>query len=176
MKSPIPGAAAAALLLLAGAAQAQVPPPALNSAATTPDFIKTAGASDLFEIREGKLAADRSQDPRVRAFAEQMVQAHMQTTEAMKQAIHQAGLPEPPAPELGPGQKIMIDELKDEKGRDFDHLYLVQQAGAHHEALGVMQTYAAQGDTPALRQAAAMTAPLVGRHLAEVIALQQPGQ
>ena len=176
MKSPIPGAAAAALLLLAGAVQAQVPPQALNSAATTPDFIKTAGASDLFEIREGKLAADRSQDPRVRAFAEQMVQAHMQTTEAMKQAIHQAGLPEPPAPELGPGQKIMIDELKDEKGRDFDHLYLVQQAGAHHEALGVMQTYAAQGDTPALRQAAAMTAPLVGRHLAEVIALQQPGQ
>jgi putative membrane protein len=158
--------------LAAAGVSAKTPERSLNSAATTPDFIMAAGETDLFEIEEGKLAASRAQDTRVRQFGQQMVEAHSQTTADLQRAIRQAGLQPPPPPELRPGKKLLIAELGQMQGDEFDHLYLEQQAEAHEDALLVMRTYAAQGDTPALRDAAGRVAPLVAQHLATIRRMQ----
>jgi putative membrane protein len=163
---------ACAAVLAFSAAAAKEPVRTLNSAATTPDFITAAAQTDRFEIEAGKLAAARAQDPRVRQFADQMVAAHSQTSADLQRAIRQAGMQPPPPPELTPGKKLLLTELNQMQGDEFDHLYLEQQAETHEDALMVMRTYAAQGDTPALREAAARTAPLVAQHLATIRRMQ----
>jgi putative membrane protein len=158
--------------MVAAGAWAQLPPQSLNTATTTPDFIKVAAISDRFEIEEGQLAATHALDPRVRQLGRGLAQAHMQTTAALNQAVRQAGMPPPPPPALDPGHVLLLSELAQMQGMAFDNLYLEQQAEAHEDALMLMRVYAAQGDAPALRQAAATTIPMVADHLSRIQALQ----
>ena len=142
-----------------------------NTTTTAPDFLKTAAASDEFEGRSGRLAAERAASPQIKAFGEQMVAAHTQTTRDLGEAARAAGQ-RAPAPDLDPGQEKMLAMLGTVQGPDFDKLYLQQQHETHKDALGLMQTYAQVGREPPLRAAAAKTAPMVAQHLAIIAAMQ----
>ena len=69
-------------MLLAGAAQAALPPA---------DFVKKAGASDLFEISASKLETS-SKNAKIRAFANMMIKDHTTSTAAVKAAALKSGL------------------------------------------------------------------------------------
>jgi putative membrane protein len=153
--------AGAASFVLAGPASAQ-PGPALPTA----DFIKAAAQTDEFERQEGRIAETRASDPRVRAFGRTMVRDHTKTTAALKAAIRKAGMKVPPLPPLSDEETRNIAALNGLKGAAFDRAYIGQQVQTHQTALGVMQGYAAGGQNPVLRQAAADTVPIVQHHLA----------
>jgi putative membrane protein len=70
----------------------------------------------------------------------------------------------PPPPVLSPAQMGMITQLTN-AGGGFDRVYMQQQVAAHQMALGLNQGYAASGDTPAIRQAAASAVPVIRGHL-----------
>jgi putative membrane protein len=55
-----------------------------------------------------------------------------------------------------------------------DRWYVEQQIQAHEEAVRAYETYAANGDAPALRSFAQRHAPLIAQHLAQARALQAP--
>jgi putative membrane protein len=154
--------AGVASLGLAGAALAQPAPP-------TPDFIKAAAQTDEFERQEGRLAERDGANPGVRSFGAEMVSAHTKITAALKAAIRKAGMPVPPP--LTEEQASNLATLKGLHGPAFDHAYIGQQIQAHQTALGVMRAYAAGGDNPVLKQAAADTVPIVQHHLAMAQAL-----
>ena len=142
-------------------ALAQPPGPALP----THDFIMAAAQTDQFEREEGRLAADRSGDPRVRAFASMMIHDHAKTTAGLKRAIRMDHMKAPPTPHLTDDQMHKLQALKDMHGPDFDHAYIAQQIEAHRMALGVMQAEATGGTDAPIRKAAADTAPIVQHHL-----------
>lgn len=71
----------------------------------------------------------------------------------------------PPPPVLSASQMGQITQLTS-AGASFDRVYLQQQVAAHQVALGTMQSYAANGDTPALRQVATSGVPAIQGHLA----------
>jgi putative membrane protein len=58
----------------------------------------------------------------------------------------------------------MITQLTN-AGAAFDRVYMQQQVAAHQMALGINRAYAANGDNPALRQAAATAVPVIQQHL-----------
>jgi putative membrane protein len=147
-------------LTVTGAARAQ-PGPALP----TPDFITAAAQTDAFERREGHLADMRADDSQVRDFGQTMVADHTHTTEALMAALRRAGLSVPPGPPISADQQADIATLQSLHGRAFDRAYVDQQIRAHETALGVMQAYAAGGDNPVLRKAAAETVPIIQHHL-----------
>jgi putative membrane protein len=151
----------AGLVSLCALAPALAQPRALP----TPDFIKAAAATDEFERQEGRMAEKVGATAEVRDFGKMMVRDHTRTTEALKAAIHKAGMPAPPPPELTSEQKSNIAALQGLHGVAFDRPYMEQQIQAHQQALGVMRGYAASGDNPVLRQAAAETVPIVQQHL-----------
>lgn len=169
------GALAAAL---AGSALAQPrphdfprggPPPgadrgAPGAALPTPDFIRAAAQTDEYERMAGRLASRMGKNPRVRQFGSMMIRDHMRTTAGLQRAIRRSGMPVPPPPPLRPDQRRMLSDLRG-AGRGFDRAYIDQQVMVHQEALGVMQAYASGGSERALREAAAMTAPVVQMHL-----------
>ena len=153
-------AAAVALGLLSGSmAMAQTP-----MVASTKEFVQAAAQSDAFEIVEARTALAQSHDPHVRAFAEQMIPAHAETTQALQQAAVKAGVA-PPTQGLGGDQQKLLSALQSQRGPDFDRTYARQQVLSHQEALIVEQAYAEHGDNADVRQAARSAVPVIERHL-----------
>jgi putative membrane protein len=155
---PLAGAFAASAII-AGATSA---PP--TGTRMTRDFVQAAAQTDQFEIMEATTALAQSQDAQVRSFAQEMIQAHRQTTADLKQAVAKAGLDEP-KPGLSGDQSAFLAALQSQRGADFDRTYLKQQKLAHQSALAVMQSYAASGEDPTIRQVAIAAVPIVTAHL-----------
>lgn len=153
---------AAALLVggaVASAASAQEP-----GSRQTREFVQAAGESDTLEIMEAQIALAQSSDPQVLAFARQMIQDHGETSRTMQEATARAGL-KPPPMAVGANQAPFLAAVQSLRGPEFDKAYWQQQALAHRSALTVEQDYAASGDAPAVREAAAAAVPTIQAHM-----------
>jgi putative membrane protein len=144
---------------LATAAMAQQP-----GSRQTRDFVQAAAQSDTFEMLEATTALAQSQDAQVRSFAQAMIQAHHQTSDALRQAVTKVSL-EQPNPGVSGDQSAFLAALQSARGADFDKLYVRQQVLAHRAALAVEQGYATSGDDATIRQVASTTVPIVSSHL-----------
>ena len=160
MNRPATLAAAAAVAAALGAAAWAAPPPPTP----TRDFVQAAAQFDQFEILEGRVATVEGRDPRVRAFAQQMIEAHMGTTEALGRAAASAGLP-PPPPSLSGDQAMLLGALQAQRGPEFDKTYVRHQVLGHQQALVVEQGYADGGADTSVRAAARAAVPLIRGHL-----------
>lgn len=132
-------------------------------AASPKQFVMKAGASDAFEISEGKLMLGSTSDG-IRQFANTMITDHTKSIDMVKTAAQQDGVPVTP-PVLTAKQKSDLSKLKAASGKARDALYLKQQKVAHQEALTLMQGYASAGTATNLKAAAAQIAPVVQQHL-----------
>lgn len=146
--------------MLAGAAHAALPPA---------DFVKKAGASDLYEVTASRLETS-SKNPKVRAFATEMVKDHTKSTAEVKAAALKSGL-KPTTPVLEPAQAADITALKAVSGAARDSLYITQQKAAHQEALALHKDNAAGSSAPALKAASAKIVPVVEHHIHELAGL-----
>ena len=171
-------------ILIAGAAilaacQTGAPPPPPPGAAMidpndprfAPGFMAQAASGGQFEIQSSQLALQMSQNAAVRNFANMMIADHSRLNQAVAAAATSARLT-PPAPVLLPADQAMFDQLRAAgAGPDFDLAYKNAQITAHQNALQLMQAFAANGDVPALRNAAAQAVPVVQMHLNQAQAL-----
>lgn len=148
---------------------ATLPTPA--NEASAPDFVRLAGLNDMFEIQSSELALERSQNPEVRAFAQQMIEAHRQTTEDLKTAIASAGASLAPPTSLNEDMTDALNDLRETPVTEFEQEYLEAQVEAHQRALNLMQRYAGDGDMAQLQAFAAATAPAIQQHLDRARAL-----
>lgn len=155
--------AAAVAAFLAGAVAVQADPPRPMS---TKDFVQAAAGSDHFEVLEARVAMVEGRNPRVRSFAQQMIQAHTATLDALAQATASAGLPPPPAG-LSGDQAMLLSALQAQRAPDFDKTYVRHQVLGHTQALAVEQGYANTRSDPAVRRAANAAVPIIQHHLDE---------
>ena len=140
-------------------ARAQTPiPPAAS------DFALMAAQSDEYEIQAGRTVAVQATDPRVRSFAEEMINDHTRTSQSLRQAVASSGL-QPPPPALSSDQARLLSALQSLRGAEFDRTYARQQVLAHEGALAVVHSYAGSGSDPNLRRAAQTAVPLIQHHL-----------
>lgn len=128
-------------------------------------FSDLAAASDMFEIESSKLAAEKAGSAKVKAFAEQMVKAHTDSTAKLTAAAAKATPPITPAPTLTAAQQTQLDDLKSKSGTAFDEAYAKAQVAAHQATLDVLKGYSAGGDEPALKTFAGDLIPAVIAHL-----------
>jgi len=147
---------AASALLIAAPAAAQVMAPA--------EYVKTAGASDLYEMQSSQAVLETTQDPKIRQFAEMMIAHHAKSTADVKAAAAKARVPAPPAA-LMPLQSELVAQLRAEQGPARDMAYVAQQKAAHGQALAVQKAYAASGTAAPLKAAAATIVPVVQSHI-----------
>ena len=128
-------------------------------------FAAKAADGDMFEIQAGKLAASRSTNPSVKKFAADMVKAHTKTSEGLAAAIKTSGASITLPTTLSSSAQDKLDDWTKADAKAFDKKYADAMVDAHHDALNLMQRYAQDGDTPALKTFAADTAPAVQKHL-----------
>jgi putative membrane protein len=148
---------AAALVGRAAEAQDRIPPP-------PPYFAVAAAQSDQYEIVAAQDALAQSQNSKVRAFAQTMIDDHTKSREALRQAATASGLPAPPEA-MDSDQAALLASLESLRGPDFDKTYAKQQVLAHGAALAVERSFASAGADPNLRRVARADVPMIRRHL-----------
>jgi len=113
-------------------------------------------------VEAGRIAAQRSGNPRIKALGEMMVTDHGKAGDELKPIAAGANLPVPSA--LDQRHQGLIDNLRGATDQDFDRVYLQQQEAAHNETALLLETYGRMGDNDALKAWAAKTLPVVRRH------------
>jgi putative membrane protein len=129
------------------------------------EFADKAAKSDAFEIAAAKLALDHAASSKVKAFADDMIAAHTESTAKIKAAARRATAAITPDPTLTSGQNDKLADLGKLDGADFDRAYLAGQVDAHKAALSLMRDYAKRGDVAPLKAAAGDIVPVVQKHL-----------
>ncbi len=131
---------------------------------STGEFALSAATSDMFEIAASKLAVAQTKNPKVKAFAEQMIKDHTASTAKLKGLLPTAA-PDVKTPmEMDQRRKGLFDNLKAATKGDFDKVYLAQQLDAHKEAVDLFKGYSEHGDNAAIKDFAASTLPAVQHH------------
>lgn len=164
----------AALAVVSLAACSSEPPPTPVAAAPPPpppavspvdqQFAAQAGASDQFEIQSSQLALQKSRNPRVRAFAQHMIDDHTRTTQQLTGIASGKGLTLQPA--LDQQQQQMLTDLQGlNNSRAFDRAYLHDQVVGHQATAQAFQTEISNGQDAQIKDFAQQTLPIIQSHL-----------
>jgi putative membrane protein len=146
------------------------PVPVSDTTATV--FVEKAGGGDMFEVQAAQLAVKRSRNPDVKAYAQMMIDAHTKSTNDLKAAIAASAMTLSPPATLPLDFQTKLATLNSTDASSFDDAYMGQQVEAHQQALDLIQRYATDGDTPAIKTFAAGLTPIVQDHLAKARDLQ----
>jgi putative membrane protein len=138
---------------------------ALGVTPSTPDFVKEAAMSDMFEIQSSQLAQQKADAP-TKAFAEKMVTDHTKTSSELKSMVSGGKVKGVDLPtDMSSSQKSMLDKLKGLNGNDFNKQYHSDQVSAHKDAVSLFERYGKGGDNPDLKDWASKTLPDLQGHL-----------
>ncbi len=161
--------AVAALISLPLAAQARM----LGIGTETPQqFVEAAAIYDMYEIEASKVALERSQNPEVKKFAQDIINTHGPRSEALKTAIQTGAAPAAPTA-MDSDHQDMVEKLRTAEGDKFDRLFLRQQANTREDTIEVFERYAANGENPALKAYATQVLPNVKTSMTKAEGLLQ---
>lgn len=155
------------LMLIAATTFAVSPAGAFAAGMSAATYVAKAGASDKYEMESSKLVLAETSDPKLKSFAQMMVDDHTKSTADVVAAAKADGMT-PGAAKLTAKQSSMIADLKKVSGAKRDALYKKQQVAAHQETLALQQDYAANGDKTHLKAVAGNIVPVVEQHLSAV--------
>jgi putative membrane protein len=124
---------------------------------TDKDFVRNVAESSATEVQLGKLAQDKASNDNVKELGKQMVEAHTQTSEQMKQAAAalKIQLPaDPPRKAKKAGEK-----LAKLSGPDFDRAYAKMAADEQKQAVKHFEREAKDGKVPSMKEFATKNLP-----------------
>lgn len=145
-------------------------PPATSLSTDDLRFVDEAQMTSRLEISASEMALEVSKNPKIQAFARQVVENHKEALGALRSIAADKGItPQervPEAPEL--------TRLKTLKDKEFDQAY-IRTVGidAHEQAVLLFQNQATRGKDPALRAFASRMLPALREHLKQARAMDQ---
>jgi putative membrane protein len=151
------------LFALAFTVSAAEDPPKLAS----PDdvnFVKEASLGNMTEVALGRLAVEKSSDPQVKKFGQQMIEDHTKAQAALRSAATKEGLSSDLPGALDHEHEQVVEKFRNLSGPEFDRAYKEDMLKDHQEDVAAFQKQAALGSTP-LQKYAADTLPTLQRHL-----------
>jgi len=129
------------------------------------EFVKSAAADNLFEIRLGEFIQQRVQDPQIKQFAQMLVQDHQQAQQQLKQAAQQAQIQV--SEDLPQAKQAMLQEMQQKQGTDLETCFVFDQVGDHHKDLLKARYEAEKAQQPQIKQYAEQSVSTLRKHLRE---------
>jgi putative membrane protein len=126
-------------------------------------FIDKAAAGGMAEVQAAQLAQQKSQDSKVKEFADKMVTDHTANNKQLASLAEQKGVEVPTA--LDTKDQKQLDKLSTLDGAKFDKAYLKAQVKDHEAMLKLLQREAKSGKDADLKSFAEQTIPAVQEHL-----------
>ena len=144
--------------------QAQAGTAKSASASLTMDeaFIRSAIASNRFELQLGRLGTERATDSKVREFAEHIVQDHSQALRKFEQVAKDNKIAMPD--EVNPAHKDVLNVLSSLRGREFDQKFMQVMTKQHAIEVMEFRDQAAYADDPDVRRLARSILPKLNDH------------
>jgi putative membrane protein len=139
---------------------------ATSSAAVSPGdkrFVEKAASGGMAEVQAAQLAEQKTQDPKVKDFAQQMITDHTAANKQLQTIAEQKGLTVPAA--LDAKDQKELDKLQSLSGAKFDRAYLKGQTRDHEEMLKLLQKESKNGKDADLKSFADQTIPTVQKHI-----------
>jgi putative membrane protein len=148
-----------------GVAAAQTDASASAPARLSPSdqqFVQDASQAGATEIAASKLALQRSNNPLIKQFAQQMIADHTKLARNLDVIASEKGLGAPPGADAA-----LLGKLQTLQGADFDRAFVEQVAvGGHRKAVELFQKESQSGQNEQLKSAAAHALPVIKHHLA----------
>ena len=126
-------------------------------------FMKKAAQAGMAEVEEGRIAAEKTQNPTVKAFAERMIQDHSQAGDKLAQIAQTLNVTLPAEP--SPAQQKHLDELRKLSAADFDKKYDPMQVKDHERTVSEFKQEAKSVQNPALKAWVESALPVLKEHL-----------
>jgi putative membrane protein len=144
-----------------------------SGALNTPDaaFAVTAAGSGMYEVTVSRLAVTRAVDPRVKAYAQMLVDHHSMSNRELMSLLSAKGGMAPPSA-IPPDKQAKASQLSSRAGADFDREY-IRMVGIedHTTDIALFERESRAGNDPDLRAWAAKTLPVLQAHLSEAQSL-----
>lgn len=128
-------------------------------------FLSQAAQNGHAEVESSKLAIEKASDPRVKAFATQMVEDHTRVNQTLKSLASSKGVDVPDDPSLMQKgkEKLMLSTAD---GADFDRRYADSMGvKAHEDTIELFEKAAKSADDPDVKAFAVQTLPQLQEHL-----------
>lgn len=127
-------------------------------------FLRQAAENGHAELEGSKLALKNAADPKVKAFAQQMVDEHTKAGNALKSLADAKGVKVPDEPSLA--QKASLKVLASHEGAKFDKNY-AESIGvkAHEDTVKLFKKAAADAKDADVKAFATKTLPTLEHHL-----------
>ena len=138
---------------------------ALGIAPKTQDFVTLAAQSDMLEIESSKLALQKSDNAKTKAFADKMIKNHTTTSTELKSLVSGGKVQANAPSSLDKPHQEKLDSLAKENGKDFTKDYDSLQLSAHKDAVSMFERYGKDGDNADLKAFAAKYLPHLREHL-----------
>lgn len=121
------------------------------------DFVKSAAESSATEVHLGKLAQDKGSTDAVKELGKQMVEAHTQTAQQLKEAAAALKVQSPAEPPRK--AKKAEEKLAKLSGPDFDRAYAKLAADEEKQAVKQFEREAKNGKVAGLKDFATKSLP-----------------
>jgi len=125
-------------------------------------FMKDAAHAGSAEIESAQLAASKSADPRVKAFAQQMVTDHTAAAEELKTLATAKGYELPAGPTMTQKAK---DKMLGMRDSSFDRSYAKMAVSDHEKAVALFKKASTGAKDADVRAFASKTLPTLEHHL-----------
>jgi putative membrane protein len=127
-------------------------------------FAAEAAKDSMAEVELGQLALKKSDDARVREFANRMIKDHSKANQQLESIAKSRNIVLPSEP----GEKLQkaMKKLSGLSGKNFDQAYAEDMVQDHEEAVKLFQDYQREGTNQELREFAKQTLPTLQEHLA----------
>jgi putative membrane protein len=126
-------------------------------------FASNAAQGGMAEVEMGRLAAQRANDPDVKAFGERMVSDHSRANGELKSVAAKKGLQLPA--DMNAEQKSEIDKLSKLSGAEFDKQYMSAMVDDHEKDVKEFETQSKSGNDADIKSFATRTLPTLQEHL-----------
>jgi putative membrane protein len=148
----------------APSAASQANPSAADLSAADKRFVEKAASGGLAEVQAAQLAMQKSQDQKVKDFAQKMITDHTAINQKLATLAQQQGLTVPTA--LDEKDQDQLDKLQKLDGAKFDHAYMKDQLKDHQDMLKLLDKEAKNSKDMDLKSLAEQTIPTIQDHLA----------
>lgn len=126
------------------------------------DFLMKASQSDFTEMKFSQLALQKATHPRVKAYAQKMIDDHTKLEAEMKPFADKMGVT--PVTELDSEHQAKYDALNQMTGMDFDKTYMTGMAQDHHVALDLFKAEEKSASDPSMKSVVAKGEKAVAMH------------
>lgn len=124
-------------------------------------FIEKAARNGMAEVRVARLAAERSTDPRVRSFAQQLVTDHEKTNAELSELAARKGVS---LAMEDTGGDHHLKGLSDKNGVEFDKRFIGHMADEHEDDIELFEKASRKSDDTEIAAFASKQLPALQEH------------